>query len=150
MATPPAPVLAHLGLRPESIRTLKDVPGENASWLIAMAAGHRVVLRRYHASATVADLGYEHAVLRYLGQAGWVVPQPLTSLTEHDGAGHGARKPRLAGLRRRAAGGQRPARRLVRGGRRGRGGRPRGHPRGGASGAGRARRFRRVERALRA
>jgi Ser/Thr protein kinase RdoA (MazF antagonist) len=86
MATPPAPVLAHLGLRPASIRTLKDVPGQNASWLTETATGVRVVLRRYHPAATVADLGYEHAVLRYLGQAGWVVPEPLTELTEHDGA----------------------------------------------------------------
>lgn len=86
MSTPPAPVLARLGLRPGSIRTLKDVPGENASWLTQTATGQRVVLRRYHAGATVADLAYEHAVLRFLGQAGWVVAEPLTGLAEHEGA----------------------------------------------------------------
>jgi Ser/Thr protein kinase RdoA (MazF antagonist) len=82
---PPADVLARLGVRPGSVRTLKDVPGENASWLAATGTGRRV-LRRYHAGATPADLAYEHAVLRHLGRAGWVVPEPVSELTEHDAA----------------------------------------------------------------
>jgi Ser/Thr protein kinase RdoA (MazF antagonist) len=77
---PPADVLDALGLRPRPVTALKDEPGQNASWLARTSGGRRVVLRRYHAGATPEDLSYEHAVLRYLTGAGWVVPEPLSEL----------------------------------------------------------------------
>ena len=77
-------VLDQLGVRPGTITVLKDVPAQNGSWLVE-ADGERVVLRRYHASATEADLAYEHAVLRHLAGAGWVVPVPASDLIRHDG-----------------------------------------------------------------
>jgi Ser/Thr protein kinase RdoA (MazF antagonist) len=86
MTDPAAHVLMRLDVPARSVRTLKDVPGENASWLARTGAGQRVVLRRYHAGATAADLAYEHAVLHHLALAGWVVPEPVSDLTEHDGA----------------------------------------------------------------
>jgi Ser/Thr protein kinase RdoA (MazF antagonist) len=64
------------GLRPHRIVTLKDLPGENASWLLEDAGGCVVVLRRYHEGATPEDLAYEHAVLRHLAADGWLVPGP--------------------------------------------------------------------------
>jgi Ser/Thr protein kinase RdoA (MazF antagonist) len=80
MTGPPARVLGLLGLRPASVVALKDVPLENASWLVSSFAGDRLVLRRYHDGATADDLAYEHAVLRHLAQAGWVVPNPVADL----------------------------------------------------------------------
>jgi Ser/Thr protein kinase RdoA (MazF antagonist) len=80
-----APV-AGLGLRPRRIVTLKDVPRENASWLMEDAGGGRVVLRRYNDGATPADLAYEHAVLRHLAAEGWVVPDAVGELIRHDGS----------------------------------------------------------------
>jgi Ser/Thr protein kinase RdoA (MazF antagonist) len=85
MTGPSAAVLAELRVRADGVRTLKDVPGENASWLVRTAADERVVLRRYHAGATGGDLAYEHAVLCHLAGAGWVVPEPVSDVTEHDG-----------------------------------------------------------------
>lgn len=81
----PADVLDALNLRPAEITTLKDVPGENGSWLLVLPDGGRQVLRRYHAGAAAHELGYEHAVLRHLAQADWVVPDPAGELTRHDG-----------------------------------------------------------------
>jgi Ser/Thr protein kinase RdoA (MazF antagonist) len=85
MTRPPALVLELLGVRPGSLVTLKDLPLENGSWLAENSGGARVVLRRYHAGATAADLAYEHSVLNYLAGRGWVVPAPLTELCQHDG-----------------------------------------------------------------
>ena len=72
------------GRRPQRIVTLKDVPRENGSWLLEDHDG-RVVLRRYHEGATPEDLAYEHAVLRHLAGAGWVVPEPVGELIRRDG-----------------------------------------------------------------
>jgi Ser/Thr protein kinase RdoA (MazF antagonist) len=72
-------------LRPDSLVTLKDVPSENGSWLAETHKGQRVVLRRYHAGATPEDLAYEHAVLRRLAGAGWVVPEPVSELIGDEG-----------------------------------------------------------------
>ena len=76
-----AHVLDQLELRGAGIVCLKD-PGlnENASWLVDASDGQRLVLRRYHDRATRVDLTYEHAVLRHLAAAGWVVPAPLSPL----------------------------------------------------------------------
>lgn len=74
-----------LGVRHDEIVTLKDIPGENASWLVRTDGEERVVLRRYHARATQADLAYEHAVLEYLARAGWTVPAPASELVACDG-----------------------------------------------------------------
>jgi len=70
----PDQVLDLLGLRPSRVVALKDVPVGNGNWLVEMAAGQRFVLRRYHAWTTREDLAYEHAVLGYLANIGWVVP----------------------------------------------------------------------------
>ena len=77
-------VLDVLGLKPREITVLKDVPLENGSWLLEMVDGGRVVLRRYHAHATVPDLSYEHEVLSYLAGAGWIVPEPIGELVRCD------------------------------------------------------------------
>jgi Ser/Thr protein kinase RdoA (MazF antagonist) len=82
---PPAQVLDVLGVRPDSIVTLKDMPTANGSWLAETMAGGRVVLRRYHDRNTADDLAYEHAVLRHLSAAGWVVPEPLGEPSECGG-----------------------------------------------------------------
>ncbi len=78
---PPARVLELVGAQPTDVVVLKDLPEQNASWLI----GTSLVLRRYHHRATPADLGYEHAVLRYLADAGWAVPVPVSGLIEDAG-----------------------------------------------------------------
>jgi Ser/Thr protein kinase RdoA (MazF antagonist) len=88
MTGPPGRVLAQLGVLPGSLVPLKDIPLENASWLVEIAGGQRVVLRRYHAGATAEDLAYEHSVLAYLAGRGWVVPAPVSGLCEHDGLFH--------------------------------------------------------------
>ncbi|MBV9450872.1 MAG: phosphotransferase [Streptosporangiaceae bacterium] len=80
-----AEVLERLGLRPRTVTVMKDVPAENASWLIESRDGERLALRRYHARATYADLSYEHAVLRHLAQTGWVVPETAGPLIRHGG-----------------------------------------------------------------
>jgi Ser/Thr protein kinase RdoA (MazF antagonist) len=82
---PPARVLGALGVVVGTVTVLKDVPGENASWLAGTADGERVALRRYHAGATVEDLAYEHAVLRHLAAAGWAVPAPVSELVQDQG-----------------------------------------------------------------
>lgn len=81
----PSGVLDRLGLRGHRITVLRDVPGQNANWLVEGSPRGRVVLRRYHARATPADLFYEHAVLRHLARAGWVVPEPVGELVRHEG-----------------------------------------------------------------
>jgi Ser/Thr protein kinase RdoA (MazF antagonist) len=78
---PPARVLDLVGVHTADVRALKDIPRQNASWLI----GTRLVLRRYHHGATPADLGYEHEVLRYPADAGWAVPVPVSGLVEDAG-----------------------------------------------------------------
>jgi Ser/Thr protein kinase RdoA (MazF antagonist) len=81
----PADVLDVLSLQPRRITALKDVPGENGSWLLELRDGGRLVLRRYHAGATPQDLSYEHSVLRYLARAGWIVPEPAGEPVHHEG-----------------------------------------------------------------
>jgi len=78
-------VVDALGLKPCRIITLKDIPLQNGSWLLEMADRRRVVLRRYHALATLPDLCYEHEVLGYLARAGWIVPEPTDDLVHHEG-----------------------------------------------------------------
>jgi homoserine kinase type II len=73
-----------LKVRAERVLVLKDVPGENGSWLLDLAGGQRSVLRRYHCDATTEDLRYEHEVLRHMAQAGWVVPAPLGELVRYE------------------------------------------------------------------
>ncbi|HXW43995.1 MAG TPA: phosphotransferase [Streptosporangiaceae bacterium] len=86
MATAPlSRVLDAMGMHAASIAVLKDVPMENASWLVVTADRQRLVLRRYHSAATTADLGYEHAVLRHLAGAGWVVPDQVGDLVQENG-----------------------------------------------------------------
>jgi homoserine kinase type II len=85
MSGSPARLAGELGLRARRIVTLKDVPGENGSWLIEDDDGGRVVLRRYYDGSTPEDLAYEHAVLRDLAGRGWVVPEPLGELIRHEG-----------------------------------------------------------------
>jgi Ser/Thr protein kinase RdoA (MazF antagonist) len=70
-------VLVLLGISgARRVRTLKDLPSENGSWLVDTLHGERVVLRRYHYQSTADDVAYEHAVLKHLSAAGWVVPVP--------------------------------------------------------------------------
>lgn len=76
-------ILLNLGVR--QVRTLKDLPSENGSWLVDTLDGVRVVLRRYHDQSTAEDLAYEHAVLRHLSSIGWVVPVPIGGLVCHEG-----------------------------------------------------------------
>lgn len=82
---PPGRVLEALGLRPKVVTCFKDVLGQNASWLVETRDKGRLVLRRYHAGAVRGDLGYEHAVLRHLAAAGWVVPEPAGDLVQDAG-----------------------------------------------------------------
>lgn len=73
-------VLDLLAVRPSRVQVLKDVPDENGSWLLELPDRERLVVRRYHEDATREGLGYEHDVIRYLAQAGWVVPAPVGDL----------------------------------------------------------------------
>jgi Ser/Thr protein kinase RdoA (MazF antagonist) len=82
----PACVLDQLGLAYRSVAALSDVPSGNGNWLVETASAEPVVLRRYRASATVAELAYEHDVLHHLDAAGWTVPAPASDLVQHDGA----------------------------------------------------------------
>jgi len=82
----PARVLEQLGLAYRGVAALSDAPSGNGNWLVETASEEPVVLRRYRAPATVADLGYEHDVLRHLDAAGWTVPVPVSDLVQHDGA----------------------------------------------------------------
>jgi Ser/Thr protein kinase RdoA (MazF antagonist) len=82
---PPRRVLDLAGLHAADVAVLKDIPGQNASWLVGAPGRARLVLRRYHRGATLADLGYEHAVLRHLADAGWTVPVPVSGLVEDAG-----------------------------------------------------------------
>jgi homoserine kinase type II len=80
-------VLDRLGLaaRARRVVTLRDFAGENGSWLIERDGQDPVVVRRYHPQVRRAEVGYEHAVLRHLAGAGWVVPGPLGAPAEHEG-----------------------------------------------------------------
>jgi Ser/Thr protein kinase RdoA (MazF antagonist) len=82
---PPPRVLELLGAHAAHVVVLKDIPEQNASWLLGTPSRARLVLRRYHRGATAADLAYEHTVLRYLGDAGWLVPVPVSGLVEDAG-----------------------------------------------------------------
>jgi Ser/Thr protein kinase RdoA (MazF antagonist) len=67
---PPRPATALT--EPRRVVALRDLPLGNGNWLVETAAGQRFVLRRYHAGAAPEDLAYEHAVLHYAADAGWV------------------------------------------------------------------------------
>ena len=82
---PPPRVLELAGADAADLVVLKDIPEQNASWLIGAPGQARLVLRRYHHGATAADLAYEHAVLRHLADAGWAVPVPVSGLVEDAG-----------------------------------------------------------------
>jgi Ser/Thr protein kinase RdoA (MazF antagonist) len=79
-----ADVLDLLRLRPDQVTVLKDIPRQNGNWLVVLR-GSRFVLRRYHPGAGAEDLAYEHAVLRHLAAAGWVVPDPAGEPVRHAG-----------------------------------------------------------------
>jgi Ser/Thr protein kinase RdoA (MazF antagonist) len=79
-----ADVLDRLGVRPERVTVLKDVPSGNGNWLVEMGGGRRAVLRRYHPGASPEDLAYEHAILRDLADVGWVIPQPVGEPVCHE------------------------------------------------------------------
>lgn len=78
-------VLSLLDVRVKRVTILKDVPRENGSWLVDTLDGERVVLRRYHDRSTADEVAYEHAVLRHLSTAGWVVPAPIGKVLRHEG-----------------------------------------------------------------
>jgi Ser/Thr protein kinase RdoA (MazF antagonist) len=80
-----AAVLDVLGVRPDRVAVLKDVPFGNGNWLVEMPGRRCAVLRRYHPAASPEDLAYEHAVLDHLSSAGWVVPHPVSDPVNHDG-----------------------------------------------------------------
>jgi homoserine kinase type II len=84
-ANPVARVLDALGIDQARVTVLKDVPSENASWLVERPGRDQLVLRRYHRLATTQDLAYEHQVLRHLAAAGWAVPVPVSGLAQCDG-----------------------------------------------------------------
>jgi len=86
---PAARALAALGVPRGHTTVLKDVPLENASWLVTTPAGARRVLRRYHAWTSQEDLAYEHAVLRHLARSGWLVPGPLGEPIQLEGRWYG-------------------------------------------------------------
>jgi Ser/Thr protein kinase RdoA (MazF antagonist) len=80
-----ADVLAQLDVSPVHVRVLKDVPAENASWLVETSRGTAGVLRRYHDRATAPDIAYEHHLLIGLSEGGWTVPQPISELVHVQG-----------------------------------------------------------------
>jgi homoserine kinase type II len=80
----PRRALEALGVQATRVTVLKDVPSENASWLVERPGRRDEVLRRY-AQATGEDLAYEHEVLRHLTAEGWVVPVPVSALARCDG-----------------------------------------------------------------
>jgi Ser/Thr protein kinase RdoA (MazF antagonist) len=73
-ASDPGQALSQLDVRPRRVVALSDVPQGNANWLVETADPEPLVLRRYHPQVTREELGYEHAVIGYLADAGWVVP----------------------------------------------------------------------------
>lgn len=78
--------LDFLGIAHTGVTTLKDGDErQNGNWLVDTVDGEQHVLRRYHDRATSADIAYEHAVLRHLAAAGWVVPAPTGEAVEHGG-----------------------------------------------------------------
>src|ERR1700678_436621 len=76
-ASDPDQALKLLGVRPGRVVALRDVPLGNANWLVETADPEPFVLRRYHPQATQEELAYEHTVLGYLADLGWVVPAAL-------------------------------------------------------------------------
>jgi Ser/Thr protein kinase RdoA (MazF antagonist) len=73
----PEQVADLLGLRGARVSVLKDQPLANGSWLAGT-----LVLRRYHERATLEDVAYEQSVLRYLDDAGWVVPAAVSPVVQ--------------------------------------------------------------------
>jgi Phosphotransferase enzyme family len=82
---PPAGVLELLGLQCAGVTVLRDVLSGNGNWLIDRPDQPPLVLRRYRDGSTREALLYEHAVLRHLASAGWVVPELAGELTGHQG-----------------------------------------------------------------
>lgn len=78
-ADDPVHALQLLGVRPARVRALTDIPRGNGNWLVEAADGELLVLRRYQPETRPEDLAYEHAVLRHVAEAGWMVPTPLTA-----------------------------------------------------------------------
>jgi len=78
-------LLDALGVRPDQVTLLRDIPSGNGNWLVETAGGHRSVLRRYPPRAGPEDLAYEHAILRHLAATGWIVPHPIGQPVRHDG-----------------------------------------------------------------
>lgn len=78
-------VFAELGVAARRCKPLKVVEEGNSSWRVETEDGDILALRRYHRGATVEAVLYEHAVLDHVAAAGWVVPHPVTDLTDIDG-----------------------------------------------------------------
>jgi Ser/Thr protein kinase RdoA (MazF antagonist) len=76
-ASDPDQAMRLLGVRPLAISTLRDLALGNGNWLVEIADGQRLVLRRYNPQTTPSDLAYERAVLAHLAARGWAVPAPL-------------------------------------------------------------------------
>lgn len=94
--------LERLGVAHTGLSTLKDVDErQNGNWVVETVDGQRLVLRRYHDRTTSTDIAYEHAVLRHLDAAGWVVPAPRRAgRTRRSMVLHDTPRPRHAGARR--------------------------------------------------
>lgn len=68
---------------PAEVSVMQEGPYGNCCWLVESSGQKEsFVLRRYHDRATLADLEYEHAVLRHLAAEGWVVPEPTGQLIQ--------------------------------------------------------------------
>ncbi len=77
-------VLRELGVEARGVEPLQvDVDG-NSVWRVDVDGGP-LVLRRYHARASLEDVLYEHAVLAHVAAAGWTVPAAVTAPLEADG-----------------------------------------------------------------
>jgi Ser/Thr protein kinase RdoA (MazF antagonist) len=88
LSGPPPGVLELLGVQGARVTVLRDVLAGKGNWLVDRPGQPPVVLRRYRGGAVREDFRYEHAVLRHLTSAGWVVPEPIGDLTEHLGWGY--------------------------------------------------------------
>jgi Ser/Thr protein kinase RdoA (MazF antagonist) len=57
----------------------------NRAWHVWTQDGHHLVVRRYAALRSAAEVTYELAVLQHLDRLGWSVPVPAADLAEADG-----------------------------------------------------------------
>ena len=69
--------LEHWGLEPCAARRVKR--GRNTHWVIRTPT-ERLILRRYHANCTQAEVAYEHAILKHLKGRGWPVAVPVSEV----------------------------------------------------------------------